>query len=53
MKLKQLQEKRGSLVKQAREILDAATTESRGLNADEQAKLAGIESKVKLMDSEV
>ena len=46
MKLKLLQENRGSLVKQAREILDAAATENRALNADEQAKLAGIEGEI-------
>jgi HK97 family phage major capsid protein len=46
MKLKQLQEKRGSLVKQAREILDAASNESRALTADEQSKLAGIEGEI-------
>lgn len=46
MKLKLLQETRGGLVKQAREILDAASTEKRALNADEQAKLAGIEGEI-------
>jgi HK97 family phage major capsid protein len=46
MKLKQLQEKRGSLVKQARELLDAANAESRALTADEQTKLSGIESEI-------
>jgi HK97 family phage major capsid protein len=57
MKLKQLQEKRGSLVKQAREILDAANTESRALTADEQTKLAGIEGDIdnlaKTIDAEM
>lgn len=46
MKLKLLQENRGGLVKQARQILDAANTENRGLNADEQAKLATIEGEI-------
>ncbi len=46
MKLKLLQETRGGLVKQAREILDAAGTEKRALNADESAKLAGIEGEI-------
>lgn len=43
MKLKQLQEKRGSLVKQAREILDLASTENRALTTDEQTKYDNIE----------
>lgn len=46
MKLKLLQETRGGLVKQAREILDAASTEKRALNADEQAKLSTIEGEI-------
>lgn len=46
MKLKLLQETRGGLVKQAREIIDAAATETRALNADEQAKLASIEGEI-------
>lgn len=46
MKLKLLQETRGGLVKQARELIDAATAENRGLNADEQGKLAGIEGEI-------
>ena len=46
MKLKLLQEKRGGLVKQARELLDLASTESRSLTADEQSKLAGIEAEI-------
>ena len=43
MKLKQLQEKRGSLMKQVRETLDLAGTESRALNSDEQSKLSSLE----------
>ena len=43
MKLKQLQEKRGSLVKQAREVLDKASTEERALTADEQTQIGNIE----------
>ena len=46
MKLKLLQETRGGLVKQAREIIDAATTENRGLTADEQGKLSSIEGEI-------
>lgn len=46
MKLKLLQETRGGLVKQARELIDAATAENRGLNADEQAKLATMEGEI-------
>jgi HK97 family phage major capsid protein len=46
MKLKLLQEKRGSLVTQARELLDVASTENRALTTDEQTKLAGIESEI-------
>lgn len=46
MKLKLLQETRGALVKQAREILDAAGTEKRALTSDEQNKLAGIEGEI-------
>ena len=57
MKLKQLQEKRGSLVKQAREILDAANTENRALTADEQTKLGKIEADIddlaKTIDAEM
>tara|TARA_R110002153_G_scaffold101871_3_gene238199 strand:- start:1681 stop:2976 length:1296 start_codon:yes stop_codon:yes gene_type:complete len=43
MKLKQLQEKRGGLVKQAREVLDKASTEDRALTADEQTQIGNIE----------
>ena len=43
MKLKQLQEKRGGLVKQAREVLDKASTEERALTADEQTQIGNIE----------
>jgi HK97 family phage major capsid protein len=46
MKLKLLQENRGSLVKQARAILDAAATENRGLTADELAKYSGLEGEI-------
>jgi HK97 family phage major capsid protein len=46
MKLKLLQETRGALVKQAREILDAAGSETRALTAEEQNKLAGIEGEI-------
>jgi len=46
MKLKLLQETRGGLVKQARELIDAATAENRGLSADEQAKLATMEGEI-------
>lgn len=51
MKLKQLQEKRGSLLKEIRGILDLAGTESRGLNGDEQTKLSGLESELDGVDS--
>ena len=50
MKLKLLQETRGGLVKQAREILDAASTDKRGLTVDEQNKLAGIEGEINGLD---
>jgi len=46
MKLKLLQETRGSLVTQARELLDVASTEKRALTSDEQAKLATIEGEI-------
>lgn len=46
MKLKLLQENRGGLVKQVRQILDAAAAENRGLNADEQAKLSTLEGEI-------
>jgi HK97 family phage major capsid protein len=46
MKLKLLQETRGGLVKQARELLDAAAAEKRALTADEQNKLANIEGEI-------
>jgi len=42
-KLKELQEKRGGLVTQVRQILDAAANENRGLTADEQTKLDQFE----------
>jgi HK97 family phage major capsid protein len=54
MKLKQLQEKRGSLNKQIREIIDLATvTESRSLNADEAAKVEIIESEINQIDQTI
>lgn len=57
MKLKELQEKRGELVNQVRQTIDAATNESRGLTADEQAKLQKLESEAdgftNLIDAEV
>jgi len=43
MKLKQLQEKRGGLVKQAREVLDKASTEARALTSEEQTEIGNIE----------
>ncbi|MDP4721325.1 MAG: phage major capsid protein [Akkermansiaceae bacterium] len=46
MKLKEMQELRGSLMKQAREILDLAATEKRALSADEQTKLAQMETDI-------
>ncbi|GAA5124648.1 phage major capsid protein [Luteolibacter yonseiensis] len=46
MKLKQLQEKRGSLMKQCREILDKAQAETRSLTPDEQSKLAELETEM-------
>lgn len=54
MKLKQLQEKRGSLNKQIREIIDTATvTETRALNADEANKVEGIESEINQIDQTI
>lgn len=57
MKLKELQEKRGELVTQVRQTLDAAANEKRGLTADEQANLAKIETEAdgftSLIDAEV
>ena len=53
MKLKQLQEKRGSLVKQAREILDAASTDNRALNADESGKYSNLESEIEALNSTI
>jgi len=46
MKLKLLQETRGGLVKQAREILDTAGKENRALTEEENNKLAGIEGEI-------
>ena len=43
MKLKLLQETRGGLVKQAREILDTVIKENRALTEEEGNKIAGIE----------
>jgi HK97 family phage major capsid protein len=51
MKLKQLQEKRGSLMKQVRETLDLAQTEGRALTADEATKLASFETEIDNVDS--
>ena len=53
MKLKLLQETRGGLVKQAREILDAAGTEKRALTVDEQNKLAGIEGEINGLEATI
>lgn len=47
MKLKELQEKRGSLVKAARDLIDSAKTEDgevRALTADEKEKLSKLEA---------
>lgn len=46
MKLKELQEKRGSLVKDARTILDLASADNRALTADEQTSYAAIEASI-------
>jgi HK97 family phage major capsid protein len=46
MKLNILQETRGGLVKQARQILDAAGAENRALTTEENEKLAGIEGEI-------
>lgn len=43
MKLKELQEKRGSLMKQVREILDFVGTQNRSLTADEETKIRAME----------
>jgi HK97 family phage major capsid protein len=51
MKLKQLQEKRGSLMKQVREILDLAQTETRAINGDEATKLTGLEAEIDGVDN--
>jgi HK97 family phage major capsid protein len=57
MKLKLLQETRGGLVKQAREILSAASNENRALSEEENQKLAGIEGEIdgleKTIDAEM
>ena len=53
MKLKELQEKRGSLMKQVREILDSASTETRSLTADEQGKLSGYETDIDGLDTTI
>lgn len=44
MQLKQLQEKRGSLVKQARELLDTAKNEARALTGEELETLSKVEA---------
>lgn len=46
MKLKLLQETRGGLVKQARELIDSATTDNRALSADEATKLVTLEGEI-------
>ncbi len=53
MKLKELQEKRGGLVKQVRETIDAASGESRGLTSDEQEKLGKMEAEIDGLDSTI
>jgi HK97 family phage major capsid protein len=54
MKLKQLQEKRGSLNKQIRDIIDKATvTESRSLNVDETTQVENIESEINQIDQTI
>lgn len=57
MKLKELQEKRGGIVTQVRQIIDAASGESRGLTSDEQSKLQSLENEAdgftNLIDAEV
>lgn len=53
MKLKQLQEKRGSLVKQARELLDLASTENRALTGEEMTKLTGLEAEVDALNATI
>ena len=54
MKLKQLQEKRGSLNKQIREIIDNATvTETRSLTADEASKIDGLEAEINQIDQTI
>lgn len=54
MKLKQLQEKRGSLNKQIRDIIDLATvTESRSLSAEEANKIEGLESEINQIDQTI
>jgi len=47
MKLKLLQETRGGLVKQAREILNLAGTENRALSGEETQKLQSLDPKKK------
>lgn len=54
MKLKQLQEKRGSLNKQIRDLIDTATvTEARSLSAEETTKLEGLESEINQIDQTI
>jgi len=54
MKLKQLQEKRGSLNKQIRDIIDTATVnEARSLTADESTKLEGLEAEINQIDQTI
>ena len=57
MKLKELQEKRGGLVKDAREILEKASADNRALTSDEQTSYAAIEENIdstsKTIDAEM
>lgn len=53
MKLKQLQEKRGSLVKQARALLDTASSEDRALTADENIKYENLEKDTEALSSTI
>lgn len=54
MKLKQLQEKRGSLNKQIRDIINHATeTEKRSLSAEEVGQVEGLETEINGIDQTI
>lgn len=51
MKLIELQEKRGALIKDCRELLDKAKSETRALTPEEHSRFEGMENDISALDS--